>query len=227
MKRLLPAALWVCLAPGAAFAQIGRVASLPIFDSELRTGGLQFGWANPTGTSGFNEIVGGGGLRRIPDTINFIGYQYLLDWVAVGVEAGVSKFKKKSMPDFATGADGGGEGAASENHLGLLMRVNFLQNRSWTPYMVGGLAYHDFKMSISANPGATVRDPMTGIVTDSGLARSVKGLGVSAGAGIEAFVLRGLSVSFESRWRQIRLPDGPAESLGHFLGLHLWFGPKI
>ncbi len=224
MRRLLLPALWVCLAPGAARAQIGRVANLPIFDSELRTGGLQLGWASPTGTSGFNEIAGGGvGLRAV----NFIGYQYLLDWVAVGVEAGISKFKKQAVANFATGAGGGGEGTADENHLGILMRVNFLQNRSWTPYMVGGLAYHNLKMSVSANPGATVRDPMTGTVSDTGFSRAVKGVGFSAGAGIEAFVLRGLSVSFESRWRQIRFTDGPAESLGHFLGFHLWFGPKI
>ncbi|MEE8425327.1 MAG: outer membrane beta-barrel protein [Elusimicrobiota bacterium] len=224
MRRLLLPALWVCLAPGIAFAQIGRVANLPIFDSELRTGGLQLGWASPTGTSGFNEIVGGGvGLR----SINFLGYQYLLDWVAVGIEAGITKFKKGSVNDFTTGAGGGGTGTADENHLGILMRVNFLQDRSWTPYMVGGLAYHSFKMSISADPDMTVRDPMTGAVSDSGFSRSVKGVGVSAGAGIEAFVLRGLSVSFESRWRQIRFTEGPAESLGHFLGFHLWFGPKI
>jgi len=204
-SRIRAAALLLCLPAASARAQL---PSMPIFDSGMRTIGLQLGAAQPTNTNGFREVAASG------IGVNLVGYKYPLDWIAYGVEIGISQFGKNPR------------GKADAINLGILGRVNLFRGRSWTPYLVGGLGYHSTNAAVAST--FNDRPSCNPINRACGDDQSIKasGTSVTGGIGLEKFLFQGLSLSFETRVRQNRFSGTSIESLNLMLGFHFWLGEK-
>lgn len=184
---------------------------MPVFEARARTVGLQLGAANPTSTHGFRQVAAGG------PAVNIIAYRYINDWIAGGLELGNATF----------GANSRGSGGSSLN-FGILGRVNFMRNRSWTTYIVGGIGAHSTKIGVEEQTTGEFKgacNPVTGKCgEDQGI--SASGTSITAGIGIEKFLFQGLSLSFESRFREHRFNGTSIEALHLSLGIHVWLGPK-
>ncbi len=195
---------------------------LPIFDGGMKSVGLQLGVAKPTPTNGADSLIKSGPAVGI----QFLKYQ--LDWVGLGLELDYLKFGKNGY------ASAGGEisGEAAAMSLSALVRLNMLQERSWTPYLLGGAGYHSssLKLAVKSAPGVQTclsfgSEQKCG--SDPSLEPAMKGLTVTGGAGIEAFILRGMSLAFEARFQQFRNgsdAEGALESLSYFFGARFLFG---
>ncbi len=183
---------------------------MPIFDESMRTVGLQLGSAHPTSTHGFRQVTASG------IGVNIVGWRYLLDWIAAGAEIGMSQFGKNPR------------GKADAINLGILGRVNLLRQRSWSPYILGGIGYHMTNVSVTAateGDFAGACNPINGACGDSqGI--SAKGTSITAGLGVEKFLFQGLSTSFEARFREHRFSGTSVESYHILLGFHAWLSPK-
>ncbi|MBI5244501.1 MAG: outer membrane beta-barrel protein [Elusimicrobia bacterium] len=231
VKRL-SALLLLCACASDACAQ-STPGYLPLFDKGMVCVGLQFGPSRPTSTHGFNKTVSGGiGL-------DLQSFYYPSDWIAIGVLLDYISFGSKKWESYAVdlGASPSGPGLVEMQSsskgmaFALLTRLNLLQERSWTPYIVGGIGRHTLSTSASAaTQGYTFCD-------DSGSCGSSKSGGskgtmLIGGAGVEFFVIRGLSLSGEVRFRQFRIEGGDAlgrpsvESLSYLIGITTWFNYK-
>lgn len=215
------AALLLSLDAAAAFAE-SAPGYLPIFDGGMKSVGLQLGVAKPTPTNGADSLLKSGpGLG-----IQYIDYQ--LDWVGLGLELDYLKFGKNSYT--TRGVDISGEAAAMS--LSTLVRLNLLQERSWTPYLFGGAGYHSSSLKLGAKGPPGTQTCLTfgseqKCGADPSLEPAMKGLSVTGGAGIEAFILRGMSLALEARFQQLRKgsdADGALESLSCFFGARFLFG---
>jgi opacity protein-like surface antigen len=96
-------------------------------------------------------------------------------------------------------------GSAKSTALHALLRVNLLRERPWTPYLMSGVGWHSAKLATGSS----------------------KGLTVSAGFGLEFFVIQSLSVVLDARYRQYRLERGAfggnnAESMTVTIGANIW-----
>ena len=181
---------------------------MPIFDSTQRSIGLQLGAAQPNSTRGFRQVAKSG------PALNVVGWYYPFDWVAAGAELGFTQFGKNSR------------GSADALNVGVLARVNLLRNRSWTPYVLGGVGQHSTNVKIDAAfNGAPACSPVNG---NCGTDQNIKGSGtsVTGGLGIEGFLFQGLSLSLESRFRENRLAGVTIESLHLLFGVHVWIARK-
>ena len=215
------AAAFLLVLNTAAFAG-SSPGYLPIFDGGMKSFGLQLGVAKPTPTNKADSLIKSG------PTVGIQYLNYYLDWVALGLELDYLKFGKNGY------ASAGGEisGEATAMSLSTLVRLNMLQERSWTPYLLGGAGYHSssLKLGVKSPPGAQSclsfgSEQKCGV--DPSLEPAMKGLTVTGGAGIEAFVLRGMSLALEARFQQFRSgsdADGALESLSYFFGARFLFG---
>lgn len=192
----------------AAFAQ-APATYLPSFEPGAKSVALRLGTSQPTQTNSFAQAV-----RRGPA----LSAQYLYfpsDWVAFGADASYHAFGQNTLPDVNNSLDGRASRAAAAALLGLL-RLNLMQETSWTPYILGGAGVNSFTQTI--DPGLTPNLP--------GEQRSSTGLALAAAGGVEFFILRGISLSFEARYTAFRRPEGfggPAEAISYLLGLGFWF----
>lgn len=200
-SRILPAVLM--LLSSAASAQI---PAMPFFEKGMSSAGLLLGSVRPTATDGFDRAA-----RSGPG----LGVQYLYypwDWAALGAELDYLKFGK------------GSQGSAEAKVLSVLARVNLLQERSWTPFVTGGVGYHLFDLTASV-PAGTCAPLLSSCDAGKG---SSAGLATTAGGGVEAFLFRGMSLSLETRWQGFDLDpkkfSGRAEALSILVGARFWFG---
>lgn len=180
-------------AAGPASAQL---ISLPRYKRGLKSLGLAVGRVAPTATEGFSKAVEpalGAGLEFL---------YFPSGWFALGAELGYQPFKSKALPgppEVTT--------EATAVHFGALARLHFLEDRSWTPYAVGGAGLHQVDLALDAGPKTQTSSLM-----------------VTAGGGIEGFVLRGLSLGLEARWRRYKVGrDSAVESLGTIFKINVWF----
>ena len=188
---------------------------MPMFDEGKHSFALQLGVARPTKTNGLDSFAKPG-----PG----VGLQYLYypwDWVAVGGELDYLAFGKKSS---ASGASGSATGL----YFGPVARVNILRERSWTPYVLGGAGLHSFSLKTASPAGAAVPPADCRLLPEACGSQSAKstGLALTGALGLEAFLFRGFSLSFEARYHEFRLDSkkfaGNAEGLSYMLGIHVW-----
>jgi len=183
---------------------------LPVFRSGHDSFGLQLGLARPGGTNGTADAVSPGPAFDLRYT------RYLNDWISYGPELAVAILSGKKVKDrsFFEGASAiPSEESTSGDlfHFGLSMlgRINLFETgRSWSPFLLGGVGYH--QTSFSATTTTTEdRTSVGGALTETKteLKGDIEGMSVSAGGGFEVFLLRGMSLQMEGRWRQFR--NGP------------------
>ncbi|MBI3550722.1 MAG: outer membrane beta-barrel protein [Elusimicrobia bacterium] len=190
------------------------------FEGGLTSFGFQLGAALPAGANDFSAAVSGG------PSFNVRYLRYLTNWIALGAEGGVTRFNRRiqesspSGPLLVPGASAQTMRATALT-LDAIARVNVFEQGAWTPYLLGGAGLSNF----SANGRVTIPG---GIPPDQGFKSSTKGLFVTGAAGVEAFLIRGLSATFEARYGKYPLDKAfrskSAESLSYLLGLNFWFG---
>ncbi|MFA5138779.1 MAG: outer membrane beta-barrel protein [Elusimicrobiota bacterium] len=188
-----------------------QVYGVPLFEAGEHGVALHLGVAAPAAKNGFNSYAKPG------PAVDLQYLYYPSDWVALGAELGMFKFGKKSSSSSS--------GEASMTDLGVLMRVNLIRERTWTPYVLGGVGYHSstFKAA-SARPGEQV---CFGNTCAESLSDKAKGLSVTTGAGVEAFIMHGLSLIGEARFHEFRMSYGNrAQSMSYLVGARMWFRKK-
>ncbi|HAH05374.1 MAG TPA: hypothetical protein DCM05_02435 [Elusimicrobia bacterium] len=156
----------------------------PLFDEGLKSVALRLGASRPTPSNGFDKDAKAG------PGLSLQGLYYAWDWVGVGADLGYHTFGKD----------------ANALALDAIVRLNFLRESSWSPYLMGGAGHAQSS------------------VTRNGAKESSTGGSFLAAGGIEAFVLRGMSVSFEARFTAFRGGGSGVESLAYLLGAAFWFG---
>jgi opacity protein-like surface antigen len=194
----------------AAAAQ-AQVYGVPLFEAKEHGVALHLGVAAPAAKNGFNSYAKPG-----PAALAQYVY-YPSDWVGLGAELGMFKFGKKSSSVSS--------GEASVTDLGVLMRVNMVRERTWTPYALGGVGYHSstFKAA-SADPDGKV---CFGNTCGASISDKAKGMSVTTGAGLEAFLMHGLSIIGEARFHEFRMSYGNrAQSMSYLIGARMWFRQK-
>lgn len=191
------------------------------FDGGLTSLGLQLGAALPTGANGFSGAVAGGPAARLQLM------RYLSSWIGVGVEAGIARFNRRNQSGGPVGPMAV-PGATAETlraqaaTIDAVGRVNVFEQGSWTPYALGGGGLSYFSATGSASvPGAA----------PTALKGYTRGFHVTAAAGLELFLIRGMSASFEARYDQYpldsrRFTETSAESLSYLVGLKVWYGGR-
>lgn len=194
-----------------------QIPPTPYFEKGLKTAALQIGPVYPTSTNGFKGAVKGG------PALNLQYLYYPSDWIGIGGELSYFAFGAKTIESNGVEISG----KASAVNAGILVRANILRERTWTPYVLGGAGLHSFTFTLDS-AGTTICSVLTGDCAQDSMSSKSQSLTVTAGAGIEAFVFRGMSLSFESRYHEFRLGgkefDAHAESLSFLLGMRFWFG---
>lgn len=207
-------------------AQAGSPIIFPEFSAGMSAAGLLLGVAQPTANDAFGDLVGPG-----PE----VGLQWLYypwDWVAFGAELGYVRLGKRSQTfpgrPLVTAA-----GEAAGPAMTALGRVNLLRDRSWTPFVLGGAGFHLLQVKVLAanrEPGGQVCIVASTTTCGESVAFTMKGRGptITAGAGIEAMLFRGMSLAFEARWRRYEddknFGGSAAETLSYHLGTRVQFG---
>ncbi len=202
---------------------------MPQYERGMMSLGLNLGATAPASYLG--RLVGPGpalGLR----------YEYFLwDTVSIGAEAGSFNFAKKTIRAAEPAFTYDLKTQASAAALLLVARLNLLQERSWSPYLLGGVGYHRLGMTVSVSnstpPGVLV---CTGSVCTASVSGSESGMVVSGGAGFEAFLIQNISLSAEARYydfqtRELKLGntlllDDGARTLAFLIGVRYWFGMR-
>lgn len=192
--------------------------TLPVFSAGHLGAGLHLGNTLPNSTNGFSSRAGRG------PSISLRATRFFNDWLALGAELGGEIFLKHTSPSVPGGSRADASFSAQALHLTLLGRVNFLQERSWSPYALGGIGLGKFTAKGSA-PTA-VCWPLTNACSN-GLNGSSTGLHLTGGGGIEFFVMRGMAVSLEGRFHEYQ-SDGKtltssAEAMTATFGTTFWF----
>ncbi|HBL16528.1 MAG: hypothetical protein A2X36_00865 [Elusimicrobia bacterium GWA2_69_24] len=216
---ILLAAAALCLpAPGRA-----ESVRMTQFQRGMRSLGTSVGLAAPTATSGFDDAVRDGPTAILRYT------SYRWDWIALGVEFDYAMFRQKSLRGQERSLFSVHDAAVLDQKLDAMAlmafaRVNLLEERSWTPYLLGGAGVS----YIQASYAAVLGPPHPPDTTVSGSA-SCSRLTVAAGGGLEVFLVRDMSLTAEARFRRYQLDAGrfnatAAESLSYVLGFHYWYG---
>jgi opacity protein-like surface antigen len=196
------ALLAALLLPAALHAQ-APPPYLPVFDKGMHSGGMALGVANPMESGGFSSKA-----KRGP-AIGFQYRYYTSDWIAVGADLGMNMYGKMTAPD-------GTAYQTSAIAFQTVLRLNLLRETSWTPYMLGGIGFNSF--SLKSTPPLRSTAPS--------LSEKTTGPAFSAGGGLEFFVMRGLSMFFETRWNGYKRPKsthGDFDAITGQLGLAMWF----
>ncbi len=203
----------------APAAHADRVRMRP-FEKGNRSIGLKLGPASPSEPR-FRGTVRTGVIANVQ------GLYYMADWIALGGELTSSRFFKKSfmspagLSTLPASTDYNSE--ASATSLAAVIRVNFFESSSWTPYVLGGAGFHRFEQTVNAvvvgaNPGETETLSVVGNHT---------GIVVTAGGGFEFFWVRDSSFSLEARYHEYKLNEDflyNAQSLSFMFGFHYWWG---
>lgn len=212
-----PAGLTVLLAAAlaAALAAPARAENLmlPVFKSGDLGFGTHLGMALPLGSYGFSSRAGRG------PSFSFRLTKWASSWVAWGGELGAEAFLSHKTPSVPGGATADATYQAQALFAGLFLRVNLLETSSWSPYVLGGGGLA--RLSVKGAAPNPVCWPVSGAcglaVNGSSTAPTLTG-----GGGLEFFILRGMSMSLEGRFRQFRsdrkVLGGDAESLSVTLG---------
>ncbi|PCI38734.1 MAG: hypothetical protein COB53_04325 [Elusimicrobia bacterium] len=183
------------------------------FEAGNRSVGLQIGVATPSQPA-FKKGARNGPFIGIPVTY------YLSDWIAVGAELSFLNFSGTALP----GTQGASTFELSQKFRAISAtifgRVNFFERGTWTPYVLGGAGVHTTSASntIETLSGPEVLSPVEPIQPGSGIA-------VTAGTGVEVFLVRDASLSFDVRFHKLYLKSpNDLESLSFMLGFHYWWG---
>lgn len=218
----LPALASVFLASGA---WAGSPIVFPQFSAGMSSAGLLLGVAQPTANDGFADLVGPG-----PEA----GLQWLYypwDWAALGAELGYVRLgKRRATPPGKPFVTVTGEAAGPA--LTAIGRVNLLRDRSWTPFVLGGAGVHFLQINAVAaatDPGGQVCFVGTTTCAEAFTFKlKGRGLTMTAGAGLEAMLFRGMSLALEARWRRYEddknYGGDAAETLSYQLGTRVQFG---
>ncbi|MBI4387185.1 MAG: hypothetical protein HY551_07370 [Elusimicrobia bacterium] len=205
-----------CRAPRAAVAQ------LPTFEAGANSLAIQLGAASPLETNRFDKGVRNGRAARI----QFL--HFALDWIAWGFDFGYSKFARRVQgentqlllpipPATELGLQ------ADVLQISALARVNLVSDRPWTPYLLGAVGLHEFSAKADWVP------PVNPAETRSRQEASSRGMSASGAAGLEGFVMKNISLSFEARFDSLQLSRrrftlSPVESMSYLVGFRYWFG---
>jgi opacity protein-like surface antigen len=220
--RILLFALFAAWTP-RAFAQM-KPNDLPVFESGMKSAGLQLGLNRPMATRDFDQDVGPGAA------LNLTGSYYLWDWISVGAELGYVTFGARThAATDAKGVTADIERVAAGFYADITGRFNLIRERTWTPYFLGGVGRHAVVVIVTPKtPGGSLCSE-SGACTSSAIGLIGSGMTWTAGGGIEFFVIRGMTLSLEARYRQFSLSGGwlvpdSIESLSYLLGMTFHFG---
>jgi opacity protein-like surface antigen len=206
------------LASSAAPVRADSVRMRP-FLAGNRSLGLQLGPARPTAPA-FKDMV------RTGAAVNVHGLHYVYDWIAVGADLGYYRFFKGNFASQAMVSGVPASNALNSEAQAIaalaLVRINFFERGIWSPYVLGGAGLHRFEQTVSASVLTNGQPAEETVVANA------TGIAVTAGTGIEVFLVRDASVSFEARFHQFRLDRkkfaNNAESLSFLFGFHFWWG---
>lgn len=171
------------------------------------------GLALPLGSHGFSSRAG-----RAPH-FSLRLTRWVSSWVAWGGELGIEAFLPHQSPSVPGSMTADAKFDATAAFAGLLGRVNLLEAAPASPYLLLGGGFNRFAAK------GTAAGPVCWPVSES-CAASLNGSStapyLTGGAGFEFFILRGMTVSLEGRFRQYRTDGktlrGDAESLSATLG---------
>ncbi|MBI3299201.1 MAG: outer membrane beta-barrel protein [Elusimicrobia bacterium] len=206
--------LAVLAAPGAR----GENFELPAFKAGYLGLGLHLGMVLPTATNGFSERAGRGAAVSLRVT------RFIADWIALGAELGGDLHLKHKSASTPGGSTNDASYEARALHASLLGRVNLFESRSWSPYVIGGVGLNKLSAK-GAAPGAACWPLGQGCAAS--VSGASTGVELSGGVGLEFFIMRGMALSLEGRFREHRV-DGKtlgagAESLSASFGTTFWF----
>jgi len=211
VPTLLVCAAALAAGPVPAGAQIHQMT---VFQPGLHSAGLGLGWSMPTASEDMDQALKGG------PALNLRYFRYFLGWLALGAEAGYATFGENSR---TTAAGAAATMSGSSLSLTVLGRFNLLEERAWTPYMLGGAGFNQVSLKQELVDAAGV--PLT---TGSFNEKSNR-LSFTAGAGFEAFLTRDLSLFAEGRFHRHSLDSGKfsasvLETVGFRIGANFWLG---
>jgi len=204
-------ALGACVLLLLAAPSQAQVYGVPLFEAGEHGVSLNLGLTAPANKNGFDSYAKAG------PAVGLQYFYYPSDWIALGTELGIFKFGKQSSSASS--------GEASATNLGVLMRVNLVREQTWTPYVLGGVGYHSFSLkAASSQPGGQV---CFGNTCGESISDKSTGLSVTGGAGLEAFIMHGLSLIGEARFHEFRLRYGNrAQCMSYLIGARMWFRQK-
>lgn len=211
------------LAAASSQAQESPFA-LPHFSAGMSSAGLLLGVAQPTQSNSFDRY------SRPGPEVGLQWMYYLWDWIGVGAELDYFRIgKKRSTIPERPFADASREVAGIS--LTGLGRVNLLRERTWTPFVVGGIGVHRLGVKtyyVANTPGTLICLAETGACAESfTVVAATTGPTVTAGAGVEAMLFRGFSLAVEARWRQYfekGIKGEAVDTLSYQLGTRFHFG---
>lgn len=186
---------------------------LPVYKSRDIGLGVHLGLALPLGAYGFSSRAG-----RAPH-FSLRVTRWRNSWVAWGGELGAEKFLSHKTPSVPGGALADAKYDAQAIFGGFLGRLNLFESSSWSPYVIGGAGLS--RLSVKGSAPTPVCWPVSGACANS-VSGSSMGPYLTGGGGVELFILRGMTLSLEGRWRSYRSDRktlaGDAESLSTTLG---------
>lgn len=205
---LVVAAALACVAPARA-----ENLTLPVFKRGDLGFGFHLGMALPLGSYGFSSRAG-----RAPH-FSLRLTRWAGSWVAWGGELGGELFLNHKSPSAAGQAAADATYQAQAMFAGLFGRLNLLETSSWSPYVMGGGGLS--RLSVKGSAPVPVCWPLSGACAP-GVNGSSTAPYVTGGGGLEFFIMRGMSMSLEGRFRQYQSDrkalTGNAESLSVTLG---------
>jgi len=220
--RSLPFFLLTAWTP-CAFAQTNP-NYLPVFESGMKSAGLQLGLNRPMATRDFDQDVGPGAA------LNLSGSYFVLDWIAIGAELGYVTFGARTHAETdAVGTTADIEREAAGFYADIIGRFNLVRERTWTPYVLGGVGRHTVVMAITSKTPGALLCSTSGQCSSTATGSAGSGMTWTVGAGAEFFIIRGMTLSLEARYRQFNLNKqflipNSIESLSYQLGMTFYFG---
>lgn len=171
------------------------------------------GLALPLGSGGFSSRAG-----RAPH-FSLRLTRWLSSWVAWGGELGAEAFLPHKSPSVPGSMTADAKFDATAAFAGLFGRVNLVENAPASPYLLVGGGLN--RLAAKGTAAGPVCWPLSRTCA-SALNGSSTAPYLTGGAGFEFFVLRGMTVTLEGRFRQYRTDGktlhGDAESLSAALG---------
>lgn len=187
--------------------------TLPVFKRGDLGLGFHLGMALPLGSYGFSSRAG-----RAPH-FSLRLTRWAGSWVAWGGELGGELFLNHKSPSVAGQTAADATYQAQAIFAGLFGRLNLFETSSWSPYVLGGGGLS--RLSVKGSSPVPVCWPLSGACAP-GVNGSSTAPYVTGGGGLEFFIMRGMSMALEGRFRQFQSDrktlTGNAESLSVALG---------
>lgn len=181
---------------------------LPVFKAGDLGVGAHLGMALPLGSYGFSSRAGRG------PSFSFRLTKWAGSWVAWGGEFGAEAFLSHKTPSVPGGIAPDAVYQAQAAFAGLFGRVNLFETASWSPYVLGGGGLS--RLSVKGTAPVPVCWPVSGACA-TGVNGSSTGPYLTGGGGVELFIMRGMSLALEGRFRRYRSDrktlGGDAESI--------------